>query len=71
MVIAWPSQVRLPNVIGMALLADGVVAEPYPYSGAYINNMSDSSGSCRFDPNLPAVLERALEVLARLDEGRL
>jgi deoxyribodipyrimidine photolyase-related protein len=108
--------VMLPNVIGMALFADGgmMATKPYASGGAYINKMSDSCRSCRFDskqrtgPNacpyttlywdflarnadtlsgnhrmarqlaamralsdLPAVRERAVEVLARLDEGRL
>ncbi|MGI9645769.1 MAG: cryptochrome/photolyase family protein [Ilumatobacteraceae bacterium] len=108
--------VMLPNVIGMALFADGgmMATKPYASGGAYINKMSDSCRSCRFDPkrrtgpdacpyttlywdflartadtltgnhrmarqlaamrkltDLPAVRERAVEVLARLDEGRL
>jgi deoxyribodipyrimidine photolyase-related protein len=108
--------VMLPNVIGMALFADGgmMATKPYASGGAYINKMSDSCRSCRFDPkqrtgedacpyttlywdflarnadnlagnhrmarqlaamrrlsDLPAVRARAVEVLARLDEGRL
>jgi deoxyribodipyrimidine photolyase-related protein len=108
--------VMLPNVIGLALFADGgmMATKPYASGGAYINKMSDSCRSCRFDPrrrtgpdacpyttlywdflarnadtlagnhrmarqlaamrklaDLPAVRERAAEVLARLDEGAL
>ncbi len=108
--------VMLPNVIGMALFADGgrMATKPYASGGAYINKMSDSCRSCRFDPklrvgpnacpfttlywdflarnadtlaanhrmarplaamrtlsNLPAVRSRAVELLARLDNGDL
>ncbi len=108
--------VMLPNVIGMALFADGgmMATKPYASGGAYINKMSDSCRTCRFDPkqrvgpeacpyttlywdflarnaeslrgnhrmarqiaamrkltNLPAVRERAAEVLALLDAGEL
>ena len=108
--------VMLPNVIGMALFADGglMATKPYASGGAYINKMSDSCRACRFDPkqrvgpdacpyttlywdflarnadslagnhriarqlaamrklnNLPAVRERAVEVLTRLDAGQL
>ncbi len=108
--------VMLPNVIGMALFADGgmMATKPYASGGAYISKMSDSCRSCRFDPkkrvgpdacpyttlywdflarnadslatnhrmarplaamrrldNLPAVRERAVEVLDRLDRGDL
>jgi deoxyribodipyrimidine photolyase-related protein len=108
--------VMLPNVLGMALFADGgmMATKPYASGGAYINKMSDSCRSCRFDPkqrtgpdacpyttlywdflarnaatlsgnhrmarqlaamrtlaDLPAVRERAVEILSRLDEGRL
>jgi deoxyribodipyrimidine photolyase-related protein len=46
--------VMLPNVIGMALFADGgmMATKPYASGGAYINKMSDSCGACRFDPKL-------------------
>jgi deoxyribodipyrimidine photolyase-related protein len=108
--------VMLPNVVGMALYADGgmMATKPYASGGAYLNRMSDSCKGCRFDPkkrtgedacpfttlywdflarnedalsgnhrmarqlgamhrlaDLPAVRERASEVLAALDQGRL
>jgi deoxyribodipyrimidine photolyase-related protein len=44
--------VMLPNLVGMALHADGgrMATKPYAGGGAYINRMSDHCGGCRYDP---------------------
>ena len=44
--------VMVPNVIGMALYADGgrMSTKPYASGGAYINKMSDHCSDCRYDP---------------------
>ena len=44
--------VMLPNVVGMALHADGgmMATKPYASGGAYLNKMGDACRSCRFDP---------------------
>jgi deoxyribodipyrimidine photolyase-related protein len=43
--------VMVPNVVGMALFADGgrMATKPYASGGAYIDKMSDYCKGCRYD----------------------
>ncbi|MEE4360499.1 MAG: cryptochrome/photolyase family protein [Pseudomonadales bacterium] len=47
--------VELPNVLGMALFADGglFASKPYAASGRYIQRMSDYCAGCRYRPDRP------------------
>ena len=44
--------VMVPNIIGMGVHADGglLMTKPYAAGGAYLNRMTQSCKSCRYDP---------------------
>ena len=46
--------VMVPNVIGMAVHADGgkLMTKPYASGGAYINRMTEHCKGCAYDPKL-------------------
>ncbi|MBC7280746.1 cryptochrome/photolyase family protein [Hoeflea sp.] len=56
LIVYWDAYewVEMPNVVGMALYADGgfLASKPYAASGAYINKMSDYCAGCRYDVKL-------------------